>query len=169
MKKYCYKVKHGFLKDHDGYSKIEEFGFARIMEEFEPKEEGGEKTIEWTKGWAIPITLAHDTVIGNFLKSETEKIYSKEKDKKDSKWLKELSDSGYDFDADGKLIENEKVKEPVEAQVCIFAEGELSGTLFISVGGFLEFYDVDELNAHVKDIIDLLDKNKVIYQKRLRG
>lgn len=164
MKMYCYKVKWSYLKvkENNAYAhaKIEDFGFAPIFQQFD------EGPASWAGGWAKKIEIAHDTQIGKWLKKNIEGIYKSEKGKEDSKWLKELLDTGYEFDEEGHLIENEMVKKPTSAELCIMKDGSLHGTLFINIGGTMEIYDKDVLlETCPGDVNELLSKG-AIYQKR---
>ena len=166
MKMYCFKVKWPLLKVKEDnayvHAKIEEFGFEPIFQEFD------EGPASWVGGWAKKIMIAHDSKIGQWIKSNIESIYKAEKEKEDSKWKKEILESGYEFDAEGKLIENAKLKEPTSAELCIMKEGYNHGTLFINLGGSIEFYSVDTLRDCCPGDIAELETAHVIYEKRLR-
>ena len=166
MKMYCYKVKWPLLKvkENNAYAraKIEGFGFEPMFEQFE------EGNGAWIGGWAKKVSLPHDSKIGQWLKKNIESIYKAEKDKEDSKWVKEIKDAGYEFDEEGHLVENEKAKEPTSAELCIMKEGSYHGTLFINIGGAMEIYDTDVLDECCPgDINELLEKT-AIYKKRFR-
>ena len=168
-KEYCYKVKSNYLKvdEHNAYKKpkIEQFGFMPIQETYE--DENGDKYYVWAEGWAKIIKLPANCSVAKWVRSNIESIYKQEKDKADSKWLKEILDSGYEFDEDGKLIENEQYLNNLDAQLCIMHTGELHGTLFINLGGSVEFYDSNALlGSAFEDVMQLI-KAKVIYKKRL--
>jgi hypothetical protein len=168
MKKYCLQVKWDFLKIKETYggmhARIEDFGFAPIFEEFE--DENGIKVQEWQKGWAQSITCPHDSIVGRWIKTNIENIYAKEKEKEDSKWIKEILEAGYEFDSENKLIENDKAKEDIHAQLCVMAEGDLRGLLFINVGGALELYDAETIKSVVGEGVLGLVEAKAIYDKR---
>ena len=163
---YCYKVKWSYLKvkENNAYAhaKIEEFGFEPIFQQFD------EGPASWAGGWAKKISILHDTKIGAWLKKNIEGIYKAEKDKEDSKWLKEIKESGYEFDEEGHLIENEKAKEPTSAELCIMKEGSLHGTLFINIGGAMEIYDTDVLDECCAEEVKALLEKGATYKKRLR-
>ena len=166
MKQYCYKVKWDFLKikENNAYAhaKIENFGFEPIFQEFD------EGPASWVGGWAKRIEIAYETKIGQWLIKNIEGIYKAEKDKEDSKWVKELLETGYEFDEEGHLIINDLIKKPTLAELCIMKEGSYHGTLFINIGGAMEIYDKDILLEACPDVINELMENKVVYVKRLR-
>ena len=164
MKMYCYKVKWSYLKikENNAYAhaQIEKYGFEPIFQEFD------EGPASWAGGWAKKISIAHDTQIGKWLKNNIEGIYKAEKDKTDSKWLKELLESGYEFDTEGHLIENVKAQEPTSAELCIMRDGYCHGTLFINVGGAMEIYDASVLNSCCEEDVKRLESEGIIYKKR---
>ena len=169
-KEYCYKVKSNYIKIdlRNAYKRplIEKFGFMPMQEEFEDPETG-KKVYSWAEGWAKAIKLPANSPVAKWVRSNIENIYKKEKDNPDSKWLKEILDSGYEFDAEGKLIENEKYVMNLDAQLCIMHTGDLHGTLFINLGGTVEFYDSNALiGSAFEDVMQLI-KADVIYKKRL--
>ena len=168
-RKYCYKVKFNYLKVNKdsaySHAGIEKFGFSPIMEEFE------EGALAWGEGWAKPVTLSHESVVGRWIKGNIESIYKAEKKAEAekgeaSKWLKEIIEGGYEFDADGKLIENEKAKEDIQVQLCVMATGSLKGLLFINVGGAMELYDAETLSVSVPAEIKELEDANVVFRKR---
>lgn len=167
-KEYCYKIKCGYIKvkDNNAYAKpkIEKFGFRPMQEVF--KNEAGEETYCWAEGWAKTIKLPKNCPVAKWVRANIENIYKQEKDKEDSKWLKELLDSGYEFDEEGKLIENEKYLSGLEAQLCIMFSGEYRGVLFINAGGSVEFYDANVLIGSAFGDIMKLIKAGAIYKKR---
>ena len=171
MKRYLYKFKHEYLKLHENNAykrpKIEKLGFKPIME-------GEEGNLYWAEGWAKSITISHNSSIGDWLKKNVESIYKAEMkkiaDKKfDSKWLEEIKKSGYEFDSDGNMIDNEKSKEDIPAQLCVMFTGSLHGTLFINVGNGLEFYESTTLDECAKDEVAALLEAGAIYKKKYVG
>ena len=169
-KEYCYKVKSNYIKidEKNAYKKplIEQFGFMPIQEEFE--DENGNKTYGWAEGWAKKITLPPKSPVAKWIKANIESIYKKESEQEgDSKWLGEILEAGYEFDEDGKLIENDQYLNNLDAQLCIMYTGELSGTLFINLGGSVEFYDTRAvIGSAFGDVMRLIKAN-VIYKKCL--
>lgn len=164
-KMYCYKVKWPLLKikENNAYAHagIEKYGFEPIFETFD------EGQASWAGGWAKKVLIAHDTQIGQWLKNNIEGIYKSEKAKEgESKWIAELLTSGYEFDSEGHLIENEKAKEPTSAELCIMKEGPYHGTLFINIGGAMEIYDANVIRSCCAKEIYELEADKVIYEKR---
>lgn len=165
---YCYKVKWPLLKikENNAYAhaKIEEYGFEPI---FEQPDEGEPY---WAGGWAKKVQLPHDCEIGQWLKKNVESIYKSERAKlkpeEGSKWIKEITDAGYEFNEDGTLIENDKAKEPTSAELCIMLNGDYHGTLFINIGGAMEIYDARVLRNCLGNEIYKLETDKVIYEKR---
>lgn len=164
MKKYCYKVKFNYLKvdDMNAYKKalIEQYDFSPMYEELD------EGISSWAQGWAKSISIKSDSSIGKWLKKNVEGIYKKVKDIPDSKWKKEILESGYEFDAEGNLIENEITREDVQAQLCIMATGDFKGMLFINVGGAMEIYEAETLLECVPEEINKLVNDKVAYLRR---
>ena len=171
-KEYCYKVKHGLIKvkENNAYAKpkIEAYGFKPVQEVF--TNESGEETYCWAGCWAKPIKLDKSSIVAKWLKKNIEDIYKKEKDKNsDSKWLKEILESGYEFDADGNLIENQKFLDGLEGQLCINADGEYRGVLYINMSGCVEFFDAKTLiSSAFEDVMKLINAD-VIYKKRLKA
>lgn len=168
-KEYCYKVKSNYIKIDfkNAYKRplIEKFGFMPMQEEYEDPEGG--KRISWAEGWAKMIKLPANSPVARWVRSNIENIYKKEKDNPNSKWLKEILDSGYEFDAEGKLVENAAYVDNLDAQLCIMHTGELHGTLFINLGGTVEFYDSNALlGSAFEDVMQLI-KADVVYKKRL--
>lgn len=168
-REYCYKVKSNYIKvdEHNAYKKpkIEEFGFMPIQEMFE--DENGDKNYFWAEGWAKNIKLPASSPVAKWVRNNIESIYKKEKDNPDSKWLKEILESGYEFDDEDKLIENEQYLNNLEAQLCIMYTGELHGTLFINLGGTVEFYDSQALLGSAFEDVMKLIRAGVVYKKRL--
>ena len=168
-KEYCYKVKSNYIKvdERNAYKKpkIEEFGFMPIQEEFE--DENGLKGFFWAEGWAKNIKLPASSPVAKWVRSNIESIYKKEKDNAESKWLKEILESGYEFNEEGKLIENEQYLNNLDAQLCIMHTGELNGTLFINLGGTVEFYDSKALLGSAFGDVMKLIRAGVVYKKRL--
>lgn len=166
MKMYCFKVKWSYLKvkENNAYAhaKIEDFGFEPMFQQFD------EGQASWIGGWAKRIEIAHDSQIGNWLKKNIEGIYKTEKKKEDSKWVKELIEAGYEFDAEGHLIENEAIRKPTLAELCVMKEGSLHGTLFINIGGAMEIYDKEILLETCPGLIHELMEKEVIYQRRFK-
>lgn len=172
-KMYCYKFKHGILKIRGkeyAHARIEEFGFKPIFSDFE-EDLGGERVIhhEWEKGWGKTVLAKYNSPVGMWIKNNIESIYKQEKDKEDSKWIKSILESGYEFDENGKIIENDIVRKDIECQLCVMLDyHELSGCLFLNVGGTLEFYDTETLDKSVPEEIIRLIGQDVIYKKRLK-
>ena len=166
MKMYCYKVKWSLLKIKEDnayvHAGIEKYGFEPIFQQFD------EGQASWAGGWAKKVSIPHNTQIGQWLKSNVESIYKAEKDKADSKWIKELLESGYEFDTEGHLIENEKVLEPTNAELCIMREGSYHGTLFINIGGAMEIYDANVLRDCCPKEVYELESEGAVYEKRFR-
>ena len=171
---YCFKFKSGWLKMRKGVSKdgkeivfadIEGLGFAPMFEEFE--DEKGEKHSSWSEGWAKPVTLAYDSYVGKWLKKNVEDIYKKEKDKEDSKWASSILESGYEFDSEGNLIENDKLREPVSAQLCVMASGDFRGILFLNVGSALDIYDSKTIVGDAKEAVMDLILSGAVYERRI--
>lgn len=173
MKKYCYKFKHAYLKldSRNAYKRprIEkELGFMPIMEDIET---GGQY---WAEGWARTIAIPHDSSVGKWLKKNVESIYKAEMKKVakkgfDSKWLDSIKESGYEFDAEGNLVENEKSKEDVPAQLCVMYTGPFHGQLFVNIGDGIEFYESKAVSECAPDIIQNLLANGAIYEKRFNA
>ena len=170
-KEYCYKVKSNYIKvdEKNAYKKplIEQFGFMPIQEEYEDEE--GNKYYIWAEGWAKNIKLPPKSPVAKWIKGNIESIYKKESEKEggDSKWLNEILEAGYEFDEEGKLVENEQYLNNLDAQLCIMHTGELSGTLFINLGGSVEFYDSKALlGSAFADVMRLI-KADVVYKKCL--
>lgn len=160
-KQYCFKIKYGYLKlkDNNAYSKakIENYGFYMYVPENEDDED-----IFWAKN----LKLDKNCSIAKWVKKDTEKIYQKEKENQDSHWVKEILEAGYEFNEDGTLIENEKFEEGLNVQLCIAATGPYHGTLFINMGGLVEFYDSEVLLECAPQDIEYLLSNGVAYKKR---
>ena len=167
-KMYCYKVKWPLLKikENNAYAHalIENYGFEPI---FEQPDEGEPY---WARGWAKKVAIPHDTEIGKWLKRNIESIYKSEKAKlkpeEGSKWIAEIISAGYEFDEEGHLIENDKAKEPTDAQLCVMADGIYHGTLFINIGGAMEIYDASVLRSCLGKEIYELEADKAIYERR---
>ena len=169
---FCYKVKHTYIKvkENNAYAKpkIEKFGFMPMQEV--AIDEGGVETHYWAEGWAKTISFTADCPVAKWIKSNIESIYKAETEKEgDSKWLGDILEAGYEFDDQGKLIENEKFLSGLNGQLCIMATGNYHGTLFISLSGAIEFYDARTLDVTCKEEIDKLLAAGVIYEKRLRA
>ena len=165
MSKYCYKVKSNFLKQN----KIEQYGFSPI---YETENLGNEERV-WAHGYAKFILIPYASDYAKWVKKNIEQIYKHEMKKVaesengevESKWLKEIAEAGYEFDPDGNLIENEKVKEPTPAQLCVFETGDFAGSLFINISGAIELYEKSVLDDCCSEEIKKLLDAGVIYKK----
>jgi len=178
-KKYCYKVKTNFLlttnqikEEKPKQAKIEEYGFSPMYSaECDLAFDGALPILGWAKSILIPYASDY----AKWVKKNIEQIYKHEmkqvaeskNGEVESKWLKEIAEAGYEFDPEGNLIENEKVKEPTPAQLCVLVEemGNTATLLFINVGGAIELYEKNVLdNCCPEEIKELLSAG-VIYKK----
>lgn len=150
-KKYCYKIKRTYLK----LENLKKFGFDKFIDE-------STEEIFWAKR----ILIDKDSTIGKFLKSQLEMIYLKGGEK----YKKELLDSGYEFDQEGKLVLNQAFTSGLAAQLCVSLNNSDSdkGCLFINVDG-MEWHETEILDESVFKDIEILKSNKVIYEKRIRN
>ena len=169
-KEYCYKFKHNVIKvkENNAYAKplIEKYGFKPMQDVY--TNEAGEETYCWAEGWAKNIKVDSKSLVAKWVKKSIEDIYAKEKEKENSKWRDSILEEGYEFDEEGKLVENEKYLSGLEAQLCVMATGEMSGVLFINMGGAVEFYDSKTLISSASEDVMQLEKAGAIYKKRLR-
>ena len=167
-KEYCYKFKFSVIKvkENNAYAKplIEKFGFKPMQEVF--TNEAGEETYCWAEGWAKNIKVDAKSAVAKWVKKSIEDIYAKEREKLDSKWIKQILEAGYEFDENG-LVENEKYLSGLEAQLCVMATGPYKGVLFINMGGSVEFYDSKTLISSAFEDVMQLERANVIYKKRL--
>ena len=158
VKKYCYKIKRNYLKrkPNNAYSKakIESYGFLPYTSEDEEDTE-----IIFAKS----LKLSVDSSIAQWMKHDLEKIHNKG----DEKWLKELENSGYEFDEEGHLIYTEAFLSGLNVQLCISNQRPYNGCLFINVGGTTEFYEKDTLDECAASDMILLLSNDVAYKKIL--
>lgn len=175
-REYCYRFKSNFIKvkENNAYAHplIEKFGFKPVQEEFE--NEAGLKSYYWNESWAKTIKLDPKSVVAKWLKKNVENIYkkelereSKESEKGPSKWLEEIRNSGYEFDSEGNLIENEAFLSGLEGQLCVMATGEMRGVLYINMSGCVEFYDSKTLISSAFEDVMQLERDGAIYKKRL--
>lgn len=167
MKEYCYKVKHSLLKvEYKGiyYKKplIENYGFYPVQQDF--TNEKGETVQEWTGIWAKKIEFSKDCGVAKWLKRNIEGIYKKEKEIKDSKWVKDILESGYEFDDEGNLIENEAFLSGLNGLLCIDSEGAQASTLYIDLSGCVAFYDLKTIVDAVPNEVEKLLAEDVIYK-----
>ena len=163
-KKYCYKFKHNYLKIDDGNAYkaplIEKFGFK-------PVQEGEEGEYYWTGVWAKTVDVDKKSSVAKWVKRSIENIYKKEKNVADSRWIKEILEAGYEFDDDGKLVENPHYLEGLTGQLCVDSEGNYAGTLYLNMSGCIEFYDSEALiGACFKDVMQLI-RAEAVYKIRL--
>lgn len=176
-KEYCYKFKSNYIKvkENNAYAHplIEKFGFKPVQQEYE--NETGLRAYYWAECWAKNITFEANTVVAKWLKKNVENIYNKEKirvekepEKGPSKWLEEIRESGYEFDADGKLIENEAFLSGLNGQLCVMATGDMAGVLYINMSGCVEFYDSNTLISSAFEDIMKLEKADAIYKVALK-
>jgi len=168
-KEYCYKFKFNVIKvkENNAYAKplIEKYGFSPMQEVY--TNEAGEETYCWAEGWAKNIKIDSNSLVAKWVKKNIEDIYAKEKEKENSKWRDSILEEGYEFDEEGKLIENEKYLSGLEAQLCVMATGDLRGVLFINMGGAVEFYDAKTLISSAFEDVMQLERADAIYKKRL--
>lgn len=164
-KKYCYKFKYNYIKidEDNAYKKplIEKY-------DFKPVQEGENGEYYWTGVWAKTVNIDKKSAVAKWVKRNIENIYKKEKEVTDSKWIKEILEAGYEFDDDGKLVENPHYLEGLTGQLCVDSEGELAGAIYLNMSGCVEFYDSDALiGACFADIMKLI-KTDAIYKTVLR-
>lgn len=176
-KEYCYKFKSNFIKvkENNAYAHplIEKFGFKPVQQEFE--NEVGLKSYYWAECWAKTITFDSSAVVAKWLKKNVENIYKNEKsrvekepEKGPSKWLEEIINSGYEFDEDGHLIENEAFLSGLNGQLCVMATGKMAGVLYINLSGCVEFYDSNTLISSAFEDIMQLESAGAIYKMALK-
>ena len=163
-KKYCYKFKSNFLKVDEGNAYvrplIEKFGF-------EPVQEGEEGEYYWTGIWAKTVNVDKKSSVAKWVKRSIENIYKKEREVTDSKWIKEIKEAGYEFDDDGKLLENPHYLEGLTGQLCVDSGGNYAGTLYLNMSGCIEFYDSEALiGACFEDVMKLI-RAEAVYKVRL--
>lgn len=170
-KTYCYKFKPSVIEveENNAYAKplIEKYGFRPVQEDF--TDEKGNPISSWTGIWAKKIEINKNSSIAKWVKRKIEKIYKKEKEIPDSKWIKELNDSGYQFDEKGKLLENSKYLEGLGGQLCVSHDEPYAGVLYISMDGCAEFYNTNALDEACKKEINALLKDRVIFQTVLKA
>lgn len=166
----CYKfnLKTVEINKDNAYVRplIETYGFKPVQETF--TDEKGNEINSWTGIWAKTIEIAKDSPIAKWTKKKIERIYKKEKDNKDSTWLKDAKKAGYRFDDEGKLIENKTYLKGLGAQLCVSSEDPYANTLYISMDGSAEFYNTEALDDACKDEIDELLRKGAIYKTVLK-
>ncbi len=148
-RQYCFKIKRNWLK----LERLKKFGFDLFLDP------------ETNEGfWAKKLNLELECSISKFLKAQLEMIYSKGGEK----YKKELLDSGYEFDTNGKLVINEAFTSGLNAELCVSINASDSdkGCLFINIEG-MEWHEEEILRECAPDIINTLLENHVIYRKRI--
>lgn len=174
---FCYQVKKKYLKLRNTvnnkkekcvYALLEQFGFDPIFAE----EKNGDELIRyWDKSWGKAFLLPYDSNVGKFMMREIQNMYNKCLDDvsgSSQKWLTELDKEGFKFDKDGKLIENDVVKQPVDAQLVVYADGDYKGMLNLNIGGNVEFADCESLKD-IEDFLKPLLEQGIIYKRVFRG
>lgn len=158
---YVYKIKHKFVKEkvYSGKREIEDFGFLAYNSEED------DEII-----YALGIKLRVDSLLSLNTIKILEQIY-KHADENQRK--EDFSEYVFDevINENGeksfKLNVNEKnEKEFTECQLCFSINGKFANTLFINAPDGMEYYDAKVLNENIKEIIQVLLKNKVIYKAR---
>lgn len=161
-KNYCYKFKSNYLRINK--KEVREFLEKELgLLVYEPQDEADTELFI-----ARPFKLEKEDVLYRYIKKQIEDINKTEN--KSERLEKELKESGYEFNEDGTVVENETFLNGMPtSQLCVSINGEMKGCLFINLEG-LEFYHIDVINgcANAKKIADKLVKNKVVYKKLLK-
>lgn len=147
---YVYQIEHKFKRNMDVLRK---YGFEKYVDE------DGEEII-----YAKRIVLPIESSIVTHLKTVFERIYKSANEEE----KKEFED--YSFTKNGKLKLTKNVKKEFsECQLCVSVNSDVGKyTLFINAPDKIEYYSVDVLDECVKDIIEQLKQEKIIYKKKAR-
>lgn len=127
--------------------------------------EGEEGLSDAEAYWAKTLRVPADSPVAGWLRHTLERIWQGGNCDETAKG--EIVSSGYEFEEDGGIIDNERFLSDLVCQLCVAVRGEGRGELFINMGG-IEFSDYGTLEKTFPEELDLLAKANAAYRKLMR-